>query len=81
MIMNKTYAFSEGKIKSNSISVIYVPKTNGYKDNIKWFDDNKLLKKNKWKFERKNNMEWRIRQDCYSRWIVEKGIKSYFWQK
>lgn len=45
MIMNKTYAFSEGKIKSNSISVIYVPKTNGCKDNIKWFDDNKLLKK------------------------------------
>ena len=43
--MNKTYAFSEGKIKSNSISVIYVPKTNGCKDNIKWFDDNKLLKK------------------------------------
>ena len=48
--MNKTYIFSEGKVKSNSISVIYVPKTNGCKDNIKcikWFDDNKLLKKNK----------------------------------
>ena len=45
--MNKTYAFSEGKVKSNSISVIYVPKTNDCKDNIKWFDDNKLLRKNK----------------------------------
>ena len=78
MIMNKTYAFSEGKIKSNSISVIYVPKTNGCKDNIKWFDDNKLFKKNKWKFERKNNMEWRIRQDCYSRWSVEKGIRAAY---
>ena len=43
--MNKAYAFSEGKVKSNSISVIYVPKTNGCKDNIKWFDDNKLLRK------------------------------------
>lgn len=45
IIMNKAYAFSEGKVKSNSISVIYVPKTNGCKDNIKWFDDNKLLRK------------------------------------
>ena len=45
--MNKTYAFSfsESKVKSNSILVIYVPKTNGCKDNIKWFDDNELLKK------------------------------------
>ena len=25
--MNKAYIFSEGKVKSNSISVIYVPKT------------------------------------------------------
>lgn len=47
--MNKTYAFSfsESKVKSNSILVIYVPKTNGCKDNIKWFDDNELLKKSR----------------------------------
>ena len=46
--MNKTYAFSESsKVKSNSILVIYVPKTNCCKDNIKWFDDNELLKKSR----------------------------------